>query len=119
MVSYKGILLEIENREFELFLAKAIIQEPCWGWIGGRQGSILRPCLPFAGRSFYAHIFSYLWYVGSVDVGLYVCHSCDNLECTNPLHLWLGTQKDNVLDCIKKGRRYKSRRQRNLRSCIS
>lgn len=33
-----------------------------------------------------------------------VCHSCDNSRCCNPKHLWAGTQKLNMQDCISKGR---------------
>lgn len=32
-------------------------------------------------------------------------HSCDNKKCINPVHLVLGSQLDNVRDCIIKGRR--------------
>lgn len=31
-------------------------------------------------------------------------HKCDYRPCSNPEHLFLGTQLDNVLDCARKGR---------------
>ena len=36
--------------------------------------------------------------------GMLVLHSCDNPCCVNPAHLREGTQKENVAECIAKGR---------------
>lgn len=34
----------------------------------------------------------------------YVCHRCDNRNCLNVDHLWIGTAKDNQQDMSRKGR---------------
>lgn len=42
---------------------------------------------------------------------LLVCHSCDNPVCTNPEHLFLGTQSKNMIDCQIKNRSSKNKLQ--------
>ena len=39
-----------------------------------------------------------------IPSGMVVMHTCDNRRCFNPQHLRLGTQSDNIRDCVAKGR---------------
>lgn len=62
------------------------------------------------GRFELAHRASYLVFNG--DIGnSFVLHRCDVKCCINPLHLFLGSQSDNLKDCVAKGR-YKSNMKR-------
>ncbi len=74
----------------------------CWLWIAGRTTAgygTLR-----IGKTKYAHRLSWEIHHGSIPKGISVLHKCDTPACVNPDHLFLGTGKDNMADCVKKGR---------------
>lgn len=51
-----------------------------------------------------AHRVAWELTFGEIPCGLLVLHSCDNPQCCNPNHLFLGTTLDNVRDKMAKGR---------------
>ena len=91
----------------ERFWAKVEITDGCWLWLGAKQPSGYGNF--WTGRRFEtAHRISYeLASRTPIGVGLYVCHHCDNPQCTRPDHLFLGTAKDNNADAAAKGHTYR------------
>lgn len=79
----------------------------CWEFIGGLRNGY--GAIKNGGKTDGAHRVSYEIHKGEISQGLFVCHTCDNRKCVNPEHLWLGTAKDNMQDCAKKGRIVTSR----------
>lgn len=57
------------------------------------------------GKTVLAHRYNY-YMIKKEDIsGKLLCHKCDNRACVNVDHLFLGTYKDNIQDCITKNRR--------------
>lgn len=88
------------------FWEKVEKTEECWLWKARKHkfgyGEIHR--IGQGGAPIRAHVASWIIHFGPVPEGLSVLHKCDVPGCVRPDHLFLGTQADNVNDCIKKGR---------------
>jgi hypothetical protein len=76
---------------------------PCHLWTGSRlprgYGQI-----GYNGRVIGAHVAAWLVHVGPVPEGHCVLHYCDNPPCVNRVHLFTGTDQDNMDDMVAKGR---------------
>lgn len=79
--------------------------DACWLWMGSDDGGDGYGRFHASRRRrIGSHKASWLIHFGEVRAGLQVCHKCDNPPCVNPSHLFLGTNSDNQLDRIAKGR---------------
>lgn len=56
------------------------------------------------GQRIGAHRAAYRHFYGDIPSGMVVMHKCDNRLCINPVHLALGTYKENSMDMVRKGR---------------
>ena len=79
----------------------------CWIWIGCRAKStekMIYGRFYMNGKTYYAHRVSWILHNGKIPDKLQINHECDVPLCVNPEHLYPGTQKENVRDCIERGR---------------
>jgi hypothetical protein len=79
------------------------ISPPCWTWVG-YLWSTGYGAIRVNGKKTLVHRLMYSLFWGKIPDGFLVCHVCDNPLCVNPLHLFVGTNNDNVKDCLQKGR---------------
>ena len=99
---YGVVMIEMNEIEKARFWVKAEDTGTCWVW----KRSIKRHgygVFGHKGKTITAHRASYELLNGEIPKGLYVLHTCDNPACINPDHLWVGSQKDNMKDRVKKG----------------
>lgn len=74
----------------------------CWIWLGRVQSSgygVAR----INKKEVALHRASYIAFNGVIPEGLLVRHRCHTRRCCNPLHLDIGTPKDNWVDMLVDG----------------
>jgi hypothetical protein len=81
----------------------------CWEWHGKKFKNGYSQ-FSYKNIKYYGHRFSYMISKGEIPKGMDICHSCDVRHCVNPDHLWVGTRKQNMMDCVAKKRDKESRK---------
>jgi len=111
--------LALETAEFRLarFQIKRGPDE-CWGWTGCHNG-VGYAKMTFHKRQILAtHLALESAGRPRPSPQHVACHSCDNPICTNPAHLWWGTEKENMQDASAKGRLKGNRKPRVRKSVV-
>jgi hypothetical protein len=81
----------------------------CWLWSGCvQENGYGRITIRY--RTQYTHRVAFEAAGGVLVDGMDICHRCDIRRCCNPGHLFQGTRRDNVNDCVSKGRASKGYR---------
>jgi hypothetical protein len=94
--------------------------DDCWEWQGCRHHQTGYGTIRWGRRTAMAHRVAFEIHSGKpIPGGLKVLHRCDNRPCCNPNHLFLGTQHENVLDMVAKGRNPNYVGERNPRAKLS
>lgn len=77
----------------------------CWVWGGGKT-PFGHGRMKIAGRLQSPHRVAFIIAYGPIpdDPSIDVMHICDVPACVRPLHLQLGSRRDNMLDASRKGR---------------
>ena len=102
---------------FMKYSGRADGPDDCWEWTGARN----KKGYGQFGAGYVMYVASRAsWIIsnGEIPAGMFVCHKCDNPPCVNPAHLFLGTNRDNVMDCVSKGRHGRTGRPREKGSQI-
>ena len=94
------------------------VDDGCWIWTGGKNSRGYGK-IKIQGEWFYATRLIWEMLIGRIELGMFMCHHCDNPACVNPSHLFPGTHTDNMHDMIRKGRSGSGKFYRNKTHCPS
>ncbi len=76
----------------------------CWIWTGSIKDEYHYGRISVGKKDVLSHRYSWIVNKGPIPHGLCVLHKCDNPQCVNPDHFFLGTQAENIMDMFSKGR---------------
>ncbi len=95
---------DFSEADRERFWAKVRVLGPdeCWEWTASTSGGYGQ--LFKHGSMVRSNRLAFVLKRSDLAAKDHVLHHCDNRLCCNPSHLFLGSSKENMRDCMSKGR---------------
>lgn len=105
-----------DRQRFASKVATVADERGCLRWLGGKDrdgyGRFALPATISPARaSIGAHRVAWELANGAIPEGLHVLHKCDNPQCVNPEHLFLGDVRSNSDDKLAKSRQARGETQ--------
>lgn len=104
-------------------------EDECWPWLGyknwGKRGGGYGRMDVLGVSGVYSHRLAYISANPGCGLtidqrdGKFILHRCDNPECCNPKHLYIGDHAQNMRDKVERGRQYKPRSFESPRAKLS
>lgn len=104
VMSLPDAVLYDGRKRFYAQVKKIPGRDTCWTWLGAGAGPQGYGSFTYDGRRWMAHQAALILEGIPPVENTVVCHECDNPRCVRPSHLFVGTQKQNMEDCSRKGR---------------
>lgn len=118
LVRHNTAVIGVRERFYKHVDARSA--DECWPWIGYRdRRGYGRFRIPGERNMKVASRVSYELKYGDIPDGMCVCHKCDNPQCVNPSHFFIGTKADNNKDMYEKGRDKHARGEKAGRSKLT
>lgn len=92
--------------------------DACWEWHPDFLNQSGYGDICIGASHILAHRMSFVLFNGR-EPWAFVCHHCDNPRCVNPDHFFEGTNKENIQDCVRKGRMNDRRGEKNIKAKLT